>query len=68
MGLSILVYLMSVVLTLIYNINNSGPATWVTVILSVVFIFKHGISESNKDLKLKCKALMISDKIGLNGD
>ena len=35
--------------------------------LSVVFAFEHGISESNKDSEFECKALMISDIIGPNG-
>ena len=36
-------------------------------VLSVVFNFEHGISESNKDLKFECRALIISDIIRPNG-
>ena len=50
----------------VYCITNSGSVISVSVFLSVVFAFEHGISESNKDRSLNVEALMISDIIGPN--
>ena len=37
----------------VYCINISGSVILVSVFLSVVFAFKHGISESKKDSKFE---------------
>ena len=40
-----------------YCINNSGFVIWVSVFLSVVFTFEHGVCESNKDSKFECRSV-----------
>ena len=36
-------------------VNNSESVIWVSVFVSAVFTFEHGISESDKDLKFECR-------------
>ena len=41
----------------VYCINNSGSVICVSVFLSVVFVFEHGVFESNKDSKFECRSV-----------
>ena len=41
----------------VYCINNSGSVICVSVFLSVVFAFEHGISQSNKYSKFECRSV-----------